>query len=215
MLHRSFGKICFASISDGTGDIQVLFARDNCSIYTESGVHTELVCTPDAPLSAGGRGVGGEVLSAYKFAEKMIDLGDFVGVCGELFYTHKGELTLFVSEFTFLTKAIRPLPEKYHGIESDEERYRKRYLDTTTDADLRAMYYRKAKFWDATRTFLQEKGFLEVDTPTLEHTTGGAEARPFKTYHNDYDVDVYLRICVGELWQKRLMAGGFPKTFEI
>jgi lysyl-tRNA synthetase, class II len=120
-----------------------------------------------------------------------------------------------VKEFTFLTKAIRPLPEKWHGIEDDDERYRKRYLDMTMNDELRAMFYRKAKFWEVTRNFMKSKGFLEVETPTIEHTTGGAEARPFATHHNDYDVDVFMRICVGELWQKRLMAGGFPKTFEI
>lgn len=120
-----------------------------------------------------------------------------------------------MEEFTFLTKAIRPLPEKFHGIENEEERYRKRYLDMATDDELRAMFVRKSNFWKSTRDFLVSKGFLEVDTPTLEHTTGGAEARPFATHHNDYDTDVYLRISIGELWQKRLMAGGFPKTFEI
>lgn len=202
MLHRSFGKICFATISDGTGRIQVLFSRENCSINLGSESKTELTGET-------------EPVSAYKFAEKLIDLGDFIGVKWELFYTHKGELTLFVKEFSFLTKAIRPLPEKFHGIESDDERYRKRYLDMTMDDELRATFIRKSKFWKATRDFLINKWFLEVDTPTLEHTTGGAEARPFATHHNDFDVDVYLRISIGELWQKRLMAGGFPKTFEI
>lgn len=100
-------------------------------------------------------------------------------------------------------------------MENDDERYRKRYLDMTMNDELRAMFYRKAKFWEVTRNFMKSKGFLEVETPTIEHTTGGAEARPFATHHNDYDVDVFMRICVGELWQKRLMAGGFPKTFEI
>lgn len=159
MLHRSFGKICFATISDGTGRIQVLFSRENCSIRVDGEMRTELT---------------GEVesLSAYKFAEKLIDLGDFIGVKGELFYTHKGELTLFVKEFSFLTKAIRPLPEKWHGIEDDDERYRKRYLDMTMHDELRAMFYRKAKFWEVTRDFMKAKGFLEVETPTIEHTTG-------------------------------------------
>lgn len=202
MLHRSFGKICFATINDGTGKIQVLFSRENCSIQTESGIFENLQSET-------------EELSAYKIAEKLVDMGDFIGVNGELFYTHKGELTIFAKDFTVLTKAIRPLPEKFHGIESDEERYRKRYLDMTMDDELRAMFVRKSKFWDATRNFLKSKGFLEVETPSLEHTTGGAEARPFATHHNDYDCDVYLRISIGELWQKRLMAGGFPKTFEI
>lgn len=222
MLHRSFGKICFASISDGTGRIQVLFSRENCSIVVDGKTVSEI--SPlvgetqegypiQPPLQ--GEESKSEPLSAYKFAEKLIDLGDFIGVRGELFYTHKGELTLFAKEFTFLTKAIRPLPEKWHGMENDDERYRKRYLDMAMDDELRAMFARKSNFWKATRDFLVSKGFMEVDTPTLEHTTGGAEARPFATHHNDYDVDVYLRICVGELWQKRLMAGGFPKTFEI
>ncbi len=202
MLHRSFGKICFATIGDGTGKIQLLFSRENCSINVDGESKTEL--TGEA-----------EPVTAYKFAEKLIDLGDFVGVKGELFYTHKWELTLFVKEFTFLTKAIRPLPEKFHGMENDDERYRKRYLDMTMEDEVRAIFVRKSAFWKATRDFLISKWFLEVDTPTLEHTTGGAEARPFSTHHNDYDVDVFLRISIGELWQKRLMAGGFPKTFEI
>ena len=226
MLHRSFGKICFASISDGTGRIQILFSRENCSINIVGENKTELIpCHCEewsnpgiwdsgSPRSTRNDG-NSESLSAYKFTEKLIDLGDFIGVKGELFYTHKGELTLFVKEFTFLTKAIRPLPEKFHGIENDDERYRKRYLDMAMDDELRAMFYRKSNFWDITRNFMKSKGFLEVETPTIEHTTGGAEARPFATHHHDYDVDVYMRICVGELWQKRLMAGGFPKTFEI
>jgi lysyl-tRNA synthetase class 2 len=202
MLHRSFGKICFATINDWTGRIQILFSRENCSIVVDSEKRMELTSET-------------EPVTAYKFAEKLIDLWDFIGVKGELFYTHKGELTLFVSEFSFLTKAIRPLPEKFHGIENEDERYRKRYLDMAMDDELRAVFYRKARFWETTRNFMKDKGFLEVETPTIEHTTGGAEARPFATHHNDYDVDVYMRICVGELWQKRLMAGGFPKTFEI
>lgn len=202
LLHRSFGKICFATISDGTGRMQILFSRENCSINADSGVKTELWWEA-------------EPVTAYKFVEKLIDLGDFIGVRGELFYTHKWELTLFVKEFTFLTKSIRPLPEKWHGIENDDERYRKRYLDIAMDDELRSTFLRKSAFWKATRDFLVSKWFLEVDTPTLEHTTGGAEARPFATHHNDYDVDVFLRISIGELWQKRLMAAGFPKTFEI
>ena len=223
MLHRSFWKICFATISDGTGRIQILFSRENCSVNVDGIGHAELVPvilnevkdpgTTETLDSSQAQNDGST--SAYKFAEKLIDLGDFIGVKWELFYTHKWELTLFVKEFTFLTKAIRPLPEKWHGIESDDERYRKRYLDMTMDDELRAVFVRKSNFWKATRDFLVNKGFLEVDTPTLEHTTWGAEARPFATHHNDFDVDVYLRISIGELWQKRLMAGGFPKTFEI
>jgi lysyl-tRNA synthetase class 2 len=202
MLHRSFGKICFATISDGTGKIQIMFSRENCKIRTNEEEKTSLDWES-------------EPVTAYKFAEKLVDLGDFIGISGELFFTHKWERSIFVESFTFLTKAIRPLPEKFHGMENEDERFRKRYLDMAMDDELRAMFYRKAKFWEVTRDFMKSKGFLEVETPTIEHTTGGAEARPFATHHNDYDVDVYMRICVGELWQKRLMAGGFPKTFEI
>lgn len=144
MLHRSFGKICFATINDGTGRIQVLFSRENCSINVDGTIVPELQ-------------EGEEHISAYKFIEKLVDLGDFIGVRGELFYTHKGELTLFVKEFTLLTKAIRPLPEKWHGIEDDEERFRKRYLDMVMNDDLRAMFYRKAHFWKVIREFLQKK----------------------------------------------------------
>ena len=155
--------------------MQILFSRENCSIRLtpspspegDGNNKTESIVTP----SLKEKGTGDEV-TAYKFAEKLIDLGDFVGIRGELFYTHKGELTLFAREFTFLTKAIRPLPEKFHGIEDDDDRYRKRYLDMTMDDALRAMFVRKSNFWGATRDFLISKNFLEVDTPTLEHTTG-------------------------------------------
>jgi lysyl-tRNA synthetase class 2 len=113
------------------------------------------------------------------------------------------------------SKALLPLPEKWHGLVDPDEKFRKRYLDFIMDSESREIFYKKAKFWKVTREFLESEGFLEVETPTLEVTTGGAEATPFKTHHNDFDLDVYLRISVGELWQKRLMAGGFPKTFEI
>lgn len=162
MLHRSFGKICFATISDGTGRMQILFSRENCSISIDGVGHTELVPvilseTKDPGTLDSSQAQNDGSTSAYKFAEKLIDLGDFIGVRGELFYTHKGELTLFVHDFTFLTKSIRPLPEKFHGLENDEDRYRKRYLDMTTDDELRAMFVRKSAFWRATREFLIAK----------------------------------------------------------
>src|SRR3990167_5933098 len=114
-----------------------------------------------------------------------------------------------------LAKSLRPMPEKWHGLQDAEERYRKRYLDILMNPELRDIFEKKAKFWDETRKFLKRENFLEVETPTIEITTGGAEARPFKTHHNDFDLDVYMRISVGELWQKRLLAAGFPKVFEI
>lgn len=151
----------------------------------------------------------------FKTISKLIDMGDFLQIEGECFKTHKGENSINVKKWKLLSKAIRPLPEKWHGIKDEEDRFRKRYLNLLMNKDLREMFRQKAMFWDVTRNFMKEKGFFEVETPTLELTTGGAEANPFITHHNDFDIDVYLRISVGELWQKRLMAAGFGKTFEI
>jgi lysyl-tRNA synthetase class 2 len=151
----------------------------------------------------------------FNLFNEAVDIGDFISVTGTFFTTQRGEQSLLVKSWTIATKSLLPLPEKWHGIKDDDERYRKRYLDILMNDELRDLFIKKAKFWDVTRNFLKDNGFLEVETPTLEVTTGGAEATPFKTHHNDYDLDVYLRISVGELWQKRLMAAGFPKTFEI
>jgi len=144
-----------------------------------------------------------------------VDVGDFISVTGTLFITKRGEQSLLIKDWRMATKSLLPLPEKWAGIKDDDERYRKRYLDILMDTDLYKMFQQKSVFWDATRDFLTDRGFLEVETPTLEVTTGGAEANPFKTHHKDYNLNVYLRISVGELWQKRLMSAGFPKTFEI
>ena len=152
---------------------------------------------------------------AHVFYTTYVDIGDFIEVSGTLFITRSGQQSLQVSDVRMLSKALLPLPDKYHGIQDEELRMRERYLDILTNPELRELIEKKAKFWDVVRSFLKEKKFLEVETPTIEVTTGGAEARPFATRHNDFDLDVYMRICVGELWQKRLMASGFPRTFEI
>lgn len=146
---------------------------------------------------------------------ETVDIGDFISVTGTAFTTERGQASILVSKWCMATKSLAPLPDKWAGLVDVEERYRKRYLETLTDFTVRDLFYKKAKFWEVTRRILKDAGFLEVETPMLELTTGGAEATPFKTHHNDYDLDVYLRISVGELWQKRLMAGGFPRTFEI
>lgn len=158
-----------------------------------------------------------DVLNAelFELIVNAVDIGDIISVTGTFFVTQRGEQSILVTSWTMATKSLLPLPEKWHGLVDPDEKLRKRYLDFIMDADSREMFYKKAKFWKVTRNFLEEEGFLEVETPTLETTTGGAEATPFKTHHNDFDLDVYLRISIGELWQKRLMAGGFPKTFEI
>ncbi len=186
MALRSQGAIAFADLFDGTGKFQILFKRG------------EEINEKDFDL----------------FIE-TVDIGDFIQASGILFVTKREEKTIQVSAWKMLTKSLQPLPEKWHGLQDIEERYRKRYLDFLMDEELRELIVKKSKFWDVVRNFFKEKGFLEVETPTLELTTGGAEARPFKTHQNDFDLDMYLRISVGELWQKRLMAGGFPKTFEI
>jgi lysyl-tRNA synthetase class 2 len=158
-----------------------------------------------------------DVLSQEAFAllTDAIDIGDIISVTGTFFVTQRGEQSILIKSWTIATKALLPLPEKWHGLVDPDEKLRKRYLDFIMDPESRQLFIKKAKFWKVTRNFLEEEGFLEVETPTLEVTTGGAEATPFRTHHNDFDLDVYLRISVGELWQKRLMAGGFPKTFEI
>jgi lysyl-tRNA synthetase class 2 len=153
----------------------------------------------------------GEAFSALK----LFDIGDFLGVTGEVITTQTGELTISVSDFELLSKSIRPLPDNWFGLKDEEERYRRRYVDLMLNDDLRDLFRRKAVFWNSMRQFLLERGFIEVETPVLENVFGGADAAPFKTHHNALGLDLYLRISMGELWQKRLMVGGFEKTFEI
>ncbi len=182
---RGQGAIVFITLNDGTGLFQGLLKKDV---------------------------LGAEKLDLWS---EVADIGDFVEICGTFFTTNRGEKTLEASDWRMLSKSLRPLPEKWHGLVDVEERFRKRYLDILMNPELKDIFEKKAKFWDATRKFLTQEGFLEVETPTLEVTTGGAEARPFKTHHNDFDMDVYMRISVGELWQKRLLSAGFERVFEI
>jgi len=151
----------------------------------------------------------------YKFFIDHFDIGDFVEIKGILIETKRGEKTIEATDYKMLAKSLLPLPEKWHGLQDVEERLRKRYLDILFNPDIKEMVKKRAVFWNSMRQFLMEKGFLEVETPVLENKTGGAEARPFITHHNALDMDVFLRISVGELWQKRLMVAGFEKVFEI
>lgn len=185
MTIRDMGKLCFCHLMDETQKMQIALKEDE---------------------------IGKD---EYKWFIKNLDIGDFIGLEGEVFKTHKGEISILIKKYTLLTKAIRPLPEKWHGLADEELRLRKRYLDFITHPELKELFLRKANFWNATREFLQKQGFLEVETPVLETTVGGADAQPFITHHNALDIDVYLRISTGELWQKRLMVAGFEKTFEI
>lgn len=149
------------------------------------------------------------------FWNEVIDIGDFVEIKGKLFVTKRGEKSIEAVDWNILTKSLLPLPEKWSGLTDIEERFRKRYLDILTDTEVKDLLMKKTKFWETTRNFMKEHGFVEIETPTLEVTTGGAEATPFKTYNEDFKLPLYLRISIGELWQKRLMAAGFMKTFEI
>lgn len=143
------------------------------------------------------------------------DLGDIVGIKGVVFRTNTGELTIKAKEYIHLAKALRPLPDKYHGLNDPELKLRKRYLDIITDPEVKELFRKKQIFWATIRNYLLENGFLEVETPVLENKAGGAAATPFKTYHRALDMDVYLRISMGELWQKKLLIAGYDKTFEI
>src|SRR3989344_6039862 len=156
--------------------------------------------------------VGKEKFEQFR---EFLDIGDFVEITGALFKTKTGEKTLLATRYRLLTKALLPLPEKWHGLQDIEERLRKRYLDFIFNPEVKQIIEKRAVFWNAVREFHVKNGFLEVETPVLETTVGGADANPFKTYHNALDMDVYLRISAGELWQKRLMVAGFNKTFEI
>jgi len=184
MVIRGHGKASFVVVRDFSSDIQLYFRFDN---------------------------LGEE---KYNFFKKAIDVGDFIGVRGPLFKTHTGEITVSVKEFVLLSKAIRLLPEKWHGVKDPELRYRKRYLDLISNRDVMELFVKRSKIIDAIRTFLKNKGFLEVETPMLQPVAGGAVAKPFVTHYNALDQDMYLRIAP-ELYLKRLIIGGFEKIFEL
>jgi len=151
----------------------------------------------------------------YKLWVKNLDSGDFIGVEGERFDTRKGEKSVLIKNLTLLSKSVLPLPDKHKALQNEEEKFRKRYLDILFNDEVRDMVIKRDKFWNAVRTFLKERQFIEVETPVLETTVGGADASPFETHHKALDLDVYLRISMGELWQKKLMVAGLEKTFEI
>ncbi len=185
MTKRDLGKIAFSNLKDGTGEIQIVLQEGE---------------TPE------------EKRKIYK---KYLHSGDFVEVAGEIFKTKTNQISILVKDIKIISKSILPLPEKFHGIKDEEEKYRKRYLDVLMNDDVKEMFLKKSLFWNTVRTFLLSKGFVEVETPVLENSAGGAAATPFVTHHNALDLDVYLRISMGELWQKKLMVAGFEKTFEI
>ncbi|MGB8815794.1 MAG: lysine--tRNA ligase [Minisyncoccia bacterium] len=181
---REQGALIFLNIYDGTAKFQGLIKKD----------------------------IIGE--ADFNFFQKVIDIGDFIEIGGSLFTTKRGEKTLEILSWKMISKSLRPLPEKWHGLQDEEEKFRKRYLDILFNEDTRNIVIKREKFWSSVRNFLLQNDYLEVETPILESVPGGAEARPFITHHNALDIDIYLRISP-ELWLKRLMIAGFPKVFEI
>ncbi len=181
---RVMGKSTFAHLRDSSGAIQIYLQRD----------------------------VLGE--SSYDVFRQQVDLGDFCQCTGELFVTRTGEITVRVTSWTFLGKALRPLPEKWHGLRDTETRYRQRYLDLLANDEVRDVFVKRTRIISAVRRFLDGRGCLEVETPTLQPIYGGANARPFTTYHNELERTLYLRIA-DELYLKRLIIGGLDRVYEI
>jgi lysyl-tRNA synthetase class 2 len=154
--------------------------------------------------------IGEEAYELYK----KVGVGDFLGIEGILFKTSTGEITLRVKKFEILTKNIRPLPEKFHGLTDVETRYRQRYIDLIMNREVKDTFIMRSKIINQIRIFLQNKGFLEVETPMMHPILGGASAKPFVTHHNTLDMELYLRIAP-ELYLKKLIVGGYEKVFEL
>ncbi|MFI6483897.1 bifunctional lysylphosphatidylglycerol synthetase/lysine--tRNA ligase LysX [Nonomuraea sp. NPDC050663] len=184
MLNRIGGKLCFATLRDGSGDLQVMISLDK---------------------------VGEDSLAAWK---SDVDLGDHVGIEGEVITSRRGELSILADRWAITSKCLRPLPEKHTGLTDPEARVRQRYLDLIVNDEARATAYVRSRVVRAIRDFWHEEGYLEVETPQLQPIHGGAAARPFKTHINAYDMELYLRIAI-ELYLKRLVVGGIEKVFEI
>lgn len=184
MLFRDMGKITFAHVQDFSGKLQVVLKED---ILTRE---------------------------EYKKFIKIIDIGDFIGVDGEVFKTQKGEISVLVNKYYFLSKSLRPLPEKWHGLKDQEAKYRQRYLDLIANEDTRERFNFRSDFIWELRKFYKENDFYEVETPVLCNAASGALAKPFTTHHNALDIDVFLRIAP-EIYLKEAIIGGYERIFEV
>ena len=188
---RVFGKLAFFELQDETGKIQLYLEKKKINNTMSE-----------------------DLEGAFNHLKKLSDTGDILGVRGTVKRTEKGELSVYVSEFQILTKSLLPLPDKWHGLTDTEKRYRQRYVDLIVNPQVRQTFRIRAKITAAIRRYLETKDFLEIETPVLQSEAGGAEARPFITYHNTLEMDLYLRIAT-ELHLKRLIVGGFERVFEM
>jgi len=184
MNYRDFGKIAFGVLNDSTGTIQLTLQKGE---------------TPD---------------SLIRFFKKYIDSGDIIGISGTMIRTQKGELSVLIKEGKILSKSILPLPEKWHGLQDKEERYRKRHLDLIMNPEIKKVFDKREKIIDYVRFFMKQRGYKEVDTPYLQTVYGGANATPFQTHLNTLDMKLFLSISP-ELFLKRLIIGGYDKVFTI
>lgn len=191
MARRVFGKLAFFTLQDETGAIQ---------LYLEKSRIQEWMADIDG--------------EAFTHLKQLTDAGDILGAKGTIKRTEKGELSVYVKEYTILTKSLLPLPDKWHGLTDVAKRYRQRYVDLIVNPEVRHTFRRRAQITAGIRRYLAERDFLEIETPVLQSEAGGADARPFITYHNTLEMELYLRIAT-ELHLKRLIVGGFEKVFEL
>lgn len=201
VLYRSHGKLAFGKIKDAVWEVQLCFVRDLIKVNTWKEIVSSI-------------SIDWEDVSAHKFVEKFVDVWDYIWVSWELFVTKHGELTLFVNTVQLLSKAVRPLPEKFHWVSDKETLYRQRYLDLITNDETYDRFLLRSKFIKTLRDFYDENWFLELETPILWNAASWAAAKPFITHHNDYDLDVYLRISP-ETALKKATVWRFEKVFEI